>query len=92
MTIEQTIEIPANGWFHLDLPPELAGTNGKIVIIAPAAPTGVEAAPRRLTEQQWSAIEKCRGLAKRLGSRLSSDDFLEQRRKDRELEDQRDTP
>jgi hypothetical protein len=45
MTIEQTIEIPANGWVHLDLPPELAGTSGKVVITAPVVPVeniGVE--------------------------------------------------
>ena len=34
------------------------------------------------------AVEYCWGLAKRLGCTATSDDFLEQRRKDRELEDE----
>jgi len=87
MTIEQTIEIPANGWVHLDLPPELAGTSGKVVITAPAAKTTLRS---HLTERQRAAVEKCRGLARRMGSLLTSHDFLEQRRKDKELEDRLD--
>jgi tetratricopeptide (TPR) repeat protein len=50
MTIEQTIEIPANGWVHLDLPPELAGVSGKAVIIAPVTPA--ETAPRRMSAEE----------------------------------------
>jgi hypothetical protein len=88
MTIEQTIEIPADGWIHLDIPPELVGTSGKVVVTAEAATA--EATHHRLTEQQRAAIEECCGIAKRMGFRLTSDDFLEQRRKDRELEDRLD--
>jgi hypothetical protein len=87
MMIEQTVEIGENGWFHLDFQTEYpAGTSAKVVVTAPA-----DTGPRnRLAEQQRAAIEKCWGLAKRMGSRLTSDDFLEQRRKDKELEDRLD--
>jgi hypothetical protein len=89
MTIEQTVEIGKNGWFHLDLHTEYpAGTSAKVVVTAPA---DAKAAPHNhLTERQRAAIVKCRGLAKRMGSRLTSADFLEQRRKDKELEDRLD--
>ena len=36
------------------------------------------------------AIERCSGLAKRLGINLSVDEFLEMRRQDKELEDRLD--
>jgi hypothetical protein len=91
MTIEQTIEIPANGWIHLDIPPELAGASGNVVITVLAPNVEAETVPRhRLTERQRAAIENCCGLAKRLGCTATSDDFLEQRRKDKELEDRLD--
>jgi hypothetical protein len=44
----------------------------------------------RLTERQRAAIEECCGIAKRMGITAASDDFLEQRRKDKELEDRLD--
>jgi hypothetical protein len=83
MTIEQTVEITENGWFHLNLPPEFpVGASARIVVTVPAdADT-----PRRPTSQEIrDAIEKCSGLTK--GSGLTSDVFLEMRRKDRELEE-----
>jgi hypothetical protein len=45
---------------------------------------------RQRTERYRAAIENCWGLAKRMGCTATSDDFLEQRRKDKELEDQLD--
>ncbi|MDR3343795.1 MAG: hypothetical protein LBT14_13650 [Treponema sp.] len=91
MTIEQTIEIPANGWIHLDIPPEWAGASGKVVINALSPVVEAEAVPRhRLTEGQRAAIEECCSLAKRMGCTATSDDFLEQRCKDKELEDRLD--
>ncbi|MDR3248510.1 MAG: hypothetical protein LBT39_06970 [Treponema sp.] len=48
MTIEQTIEIPANGRVHLDLPPEMAGTSGKVVVTALVAPAEAKTAPHCL--------------------------------------------
>jgi hypothetical protein len=47
MAIEQTIEIPANGWVHLDLPPEMAGTSGKVVVTAPVATPEAKNIPLR---------------------------------------------
>jgi hypothetical protein len=89
MTIEQTIEIPANGWIHLDIPPELAGANGKVVVTAqfPTAKTEATARQQR-TERYLAARQRLRELCK--NSKLTSDDFLEQRRKDKELEDRLD--
>ena len=79
MTIEQTVEIPASRRLVLEVPPEIPP--GRAVI----AFTPVPAPQRRTTAE---AIEYCRGLAKRLGCTATSDDFLEQRRRDRELEDE----
>jgi hypothetical protein len=121
MTIEQTIEIPANGWVHLDTPPEWAGVSGHVVITA-LFPAGDEVSPAGMsfpsfrefneglgtrsehiprhhagdadsqerTERYRAAIENCCGLAKRMGCTATSDDFLEQRRKDNELENRLD--
>jgi hypothetical protein len=90
MMIEQTVEIPANGWIHFDIPPEWAGASGKVVINASFPAVEDETPRHRLTERQRAAIENCCGIAKRMGCRLTSDDFLEQRRKDKELEDRLD--
>jgi hypothetical protein len=84
MTIEQTIEIPANGWVHLDLPPELAGTSGKVVVTAPVAPVEAESVPRRMSYRE--AIERCRGIAK--GSGFTSERLFEDRRRDNEMEEE----
>jgi hypothetical protein len=81
MTIEQTIEIPANGWVHLDLPPEYpAGTSAKVVVTL--LESAASATPHRGSHRE--AIEQCWGIAKGV---LSSDEFLEMRRKDKKLED-----
>ena len=47
-------------------------------------------APLGDTEGFMKAIEECDGLFKRLGINLSSDEFLEMRRQDKELEDRLD--
>jgi hypothetical protein len=102
MTIEQTVKIPANGWVHLDLPPELAGTSGKVVVIAPVAPVEAESAPRRLTAQDvlerglgfgsgprmdpHEALEMACGIAK--GSGFTSERLFEERRRDSELDEE----
>jgi hypothetical protein len=78
MTIEQTIEIPANGWVHLDIPPEWAGARGQVVITA-LFPAGDEAKARFRAARQ-KLQELCED------SKLTSDAFLEQRRKDARLE------
>ena len=87
MTIEQTVEIPADHRLTLEVPPEIPA--GKAVIAFTAVSADLRSATqptRRRTTAE--AIEYCRGLAKRLGCTATSDDFLEQRRRDRELEDE----
>ena len=82
MTIEQTVEIPADHRLILEVPREIPP--GKAVIAFTPVPAA-KPAHRRTTAE---AIEHCHGLAKRLGCTATSDDFLEQRRRDRELEDE----
>jgi hypothetical protein len=87
MAIEQTVEIPANRRITLDVPPEVP--LGKVILtftpaVSPKEDAGIENnRPRSARE----ALEIGRGIAKRLGSRLSSDRFLEMRHQDRILED-----
>ena len=73
MTIEQTIEIPANHRIFLDLPPELPIGKAKITITLQA---------EKQTANAYKAIENLRGLAQKLGSTLTVEDFLEMRRED----------
>jgi hypothetical protein len=75
MTIEQTVEIQADHRLVMELPLEIPVGKAKVEVT-------VTPAPRRLSHME--AIEKCRGIAKGV---LSSDEFLEMRRKDKELED-----
>lgn len=79
MTIEQTIEIPANRRIFLDLPPDLPVGAAKVAL------TVTPESPRKMTPKE--AVEYCRGLGKRLGSKASSDSVLEARREDKLLED-----
>jgi hypothetical protein len=89
LTIERTVDVPADHRLFIEVPPEIPA--GRTILTLTLTPADGETAPRRrLTDRQRAAIEKCRGLAKKMGSRLTSDDFLEQRRKDRELEDRLD--
>jgi len=85
MSVTQTVEVPANHRLTIDVPREIPA--GPIVIdFRPIAEL-----PRGMTAQEaMEAIEHCSGLAKRLGINLSSDEFLEMRRQDRELEDRLD--
>jgi hypothetical protein len=76
MTIEQTVEIQADRRLVMELPREIPVGMAKVEV------TVTPAAPRRLSHRE--AIEKCWGIAKGV---LSSDEFLEMRRKDKELED-----
>ena len=78
MTFEQTVETPADHSLTLEVPREIPA--GKAILTFTPVPS------RRRTPSE--AIEYCHGLAKRLGCTATSDDFLEQRRRDRELEDE----
>jgi hypothetical protein len=100
MTVTQTVEIPASHRLTIDVPREVPA--GKTVIIfRPAIEpssgmTAQEAMDRGLglgpgpRIDPMEAIKRCSGLAKRLGINLSSDEFLEMRRQDKELEDRLD--
>jgi hypothetical protein len=83
MVIEQTVEIPVNRRITVDIPPEFPA--GETVTILVLAQDSLKAAPRRRTPEE--AIEYCRGLGKRLGSRLTSDRLIEMRREDKKLEE-----
>jgi methyl coenzyme M reductase gamma subunit len=80
MFIEQTVEIPADHRLTIEVPPEVPA--GKVIITF--TPDVTELPRHRLTERQRVAIEKCRGIAKGI---LSSDESLEMRREDFELEE-----
>jgi len=102
MSITQTVEVPDSHRLTIDVPREIpAGPT--IIIFKPAAEsprymTAQEAKDRGLGFDFGSsprldpmdAIKQCSGLAKRLGINLSSDEFLELRRKDKELEERLD--
>ncbi|MDL2230074.1 hypothetical protein LJC14_07490 [Treponema sp. OttesenSCG-928-L16] len=83
MVIEQTVEIPANRRITIEVPPVFpVGKNATILLFTPER---FESAPEKCPSSK-EAIEKSWGIAKQFGSTLTSDDFLEQRRKDREFE------
>jgi hypothetical protein len=80
MTVTQTIEIPASRRITLDVPPEV--------------PTGATAQleliwfPQKKEADDFKAsLEKIRAICKDLP--ISVDDFLEERQKDKELEDEK---
>jgi hypothetical protein len=105
MSITQTVEVTASRRLHLDfevpieIPVGKAQVEVKVVPFVKKASSGMtaqEAMDRGLgfgdgpRIDPMEAIKRCSGLAKRLGINLSSDEFLEMRRKDRELEDRLD--
>ncbi|MDR1447302.1 MAG: hypothetical protein LBI90_10455 [Treponema sp.] len=91
MTIEQTVEIPASHRLTIEVPPEIPAGRATIVVIAGSNrllwrsgdQEPDEAKQRRFSPKE--AVEKCWGIAKKSG--LSSDRFLEMKRKDKERED-----
>ena len=101
MVIEQTVEIPVDHRLTIDVPQEIPA--GKTVLVfRPVIEdfpciTVQEAIDRGLGLNSPSridpmeAIKRCSGIAKRLGCTLSSDDFLEMRLRDKELEDRLDS-
>jgi hypothetical protein len=78
MTIEQTIEIPANHRVLLDLPLDLPAGKAKITITPQTETPTINA---------YETLENLRGLAQKLGSTLTVDSFLEMRREDLRLEE-----
>ena len=86
MIIEQTIEITENGVLRLrlPLPPEIP-VGARVNVIVKAEPgNSRESIPHISTRED---VERCWGLGKRMGSRLTSDMVIETRRGDRELEE-----
>jgi hypothetical protein len=86
MIIEQSLKIPADRRITVDIPTELP--TGEMVTVLLLAPGGTKKTPHHQRTPQ-EAIEYCRGLGKRLGSRLTSDRLIEMRREDKELEEAR---
>jgi hypothetical protein len=85
MSITQTVEIPASHRLTIDVPPEIP-PGPTVIVFRPAA----ELPCSMTTQEAIEAIKQCDGLFKRLDINLSSDEFLEMRRRDRELEDRLD--
>ena len=80
MTIEQTIEVPVNHRIFLDLPLELPVGKAKITITPQTEKPAANA---------YESIENLRGLAKKKGSTLTVESFLEMRREDARLEEEK---
>ena len=80
MTIEQTIEVPVSHRISLDLPLELPVGKAKITITSQ---------PEKTITNAYEAVEKLRGLAKRMGSTLTVDSFLEMQQEDIRLEEEK---
>jgi hypothetical protein len=86
MVIEQTREIPADCRITFDIPPEFpSGERATVLVLVKDREE--ESARRRRTPQE--VIEYCRGLGRRLGVRLTSDQLIEMRREDKALEEAR---
>jgi len=100
MSVTQTVEIPASHRLIIDVPREVP-TGRAILTFRSIAEAPLDIKARKTTDN-WQvfdsgrridymeAIKRCDGLFKRLGINLSSDEFLEMRRKDKELEDRLD--
>jgi hypothetical protein len=68
MTITQTVDIPASRRVFLDLPLELPLGRARVTVTPEAEPAAVN---------RYAAVENLRGLAKRMGSTLTVERFLE---------------
>jgi hypothetical protein len=77
MTLEQTVEIQSDRRLVLDLPPELPIGRARVTV-TPERNETPEERRRRFSE----AIERCSGLGKRLGSKVTSDDVIAGHRED----------
>ena len=80
MTIEQTVEIPADRRISLDLPPELPVGKAKITITSLAEMPAADA---------YDAVTSLQGLAKKMGSTLTVARFLDMRREDLNMEEEK---
>jgi hypothetical protein len=78
MNITQTVEIPANRRLFLDLPIELPVGRAKVTVTPEA---------EFPANDRYAAVENLRGIAKRMGSTLTVERFLELGREDAEREE-----
>ena len=78
MTIEQTIVIPADHRIFLDLPHELPVGKAKVTVTPQTEKPPVNG---------YEAAASLRGLAKKMGSTLTVERFLEMRQEDLLLEE-----
>jgi hypothetical protein len=78
MTIEQTVEIPADHRLFLDLPFTFPVGRAKITITPEVDKPG---------SSTYEAVESLRGLARKMGSTLTVNRFLEMQQEDLELEE-----
>jgi hypothetical protein len=78
MTIEQTVEIPANHRLTIEVPQEV-----------PAGPVVLTYRPKSAQEADnpYEAVERLEGLARKMGSTLTVDRFLEMSREDEALDE-----
>jgi hypothetical protein len=83
-TICKTVDIPADRRLYLELPEDTPTGEAAITLTIAGAADKRQHAANPMSAQD--AIEHCRGLAKRLGSRLTSNLSLAWRHEDRELE------
>jgi hypothetical protein len=84
MTIERTVEIQSDRRLVLDLPLELPVGRARVAITV--TPERNET-PEERRQRSREAIERCRGLGKRLGSKVTSDDVIAGHREDLARED-----
>jgi hypothetical protein len=80
MTIEQTIEVPVSRRIYLDLPVELPIGWAKITITPQT---------KKPADNIYGAVENLRGLAKKMGSALTVERFLDMRQEDWRLEEEK---
>jgi hypothetical protein len=86
MTIEQIVEVTENGVLRLEfpLPPEIpVGARVNVTV----TPDFINFPAKSPSTRE--AIERCHGLGKRMGSRLTSESAIEMRRNDRKLEEEK---
>ena len=83
MTVTQTVNIPADRRVFLDLPPELPVGKAKVTVTSEEQTYEVNTAGFSPNE----AVQNLRGLAKKMGSTLTVERFIEMKREDRDLEE-----
>jgi len=80
MTIEQTIEVPVSHRISLDLPLELPVGKATITITSK---------PEKSNVRAYGSLENLRGIAKKMGSTLTMEDFLKMKKEDVLLEEEK---